>query len=800
MADEVKIGVDYSDLKGLTTETLKAKAAFGLAQHQSNKLKDSLAGMSSSIAKVNAGMQRHNAFMAQSTKGSRQMQLGVQQAGYQIQDFIVQVQAGTNPLIAFSQQGSQLAGFFAGPWGAAIGMGIAALSSLAMVLINTSGDAKTLKDSFDDLKDSGDRIKDVFDILNDDKLSETYGSMTASVRELSSAFIELNANGELRSLVATLDKLKKESEAGWLSKYLAIFSQGSYVGNTQTQQEIISGANEEEFKKYGFSMGRDAYLGYLDGMTAAAKSGKREAVLAEFQKLIDDAGDSGKAINGITDAGAELLNQLLQVNLQLAESRALLDGSAKAAQKAADAEKEAAKETEKKKNALEQVAKYQATLNDKINEEIAKRLDAQGLELQALDLRKQTAYDHAYAEVMAKAATEDQKRELVDSAKAAGEAASQAVQLASEADKAKEAAKGFADNLRDAVSSMSALSGLGSTIDKALAVSQARVVALKSGADATAAGTIAGYGYDIGQKRNAAISAGIPANVVNKMSSDMFNALAELSKSLQGEASLREAKKTGSSTPAGRIDTQEEYLAKLTREYDMKKKSAFMTDEQIKRSEFIFKMDEKIATMKTNTSATELEALRKQSIAAYDLYVASEKQAQLVKYASGVMENAFMSMVDGSKSVADAFKGMLREILLEVYRQQVAKPVSDFITGLFMANGGAFSNGSQVTAYANGGVVGSPTMFKHSGGLGLMGEAGPEAIMPLKRGSNGKLGVQVDGSQGGVVVNQTFNFSANGDDSVKKIIAQAAPQIAQMTQKQIMDSRRRGGSMKATFG
>ena len=68
--------------------------------------------------------------------------------------------------------------------------------------------------------------------------------------------------------------------------------------------------------------------------------------------------------------------------------------------------------------------------------------------------------------------------------------------------------------------------------------------------------------------------------------------------------------------------------------------------------------------------------------------------------------------------------------------------------------------------------------------------------MPLKRGANGKLTtqklVQVD-QWCNVVINQSFNFAANGDDSVKKLIAQAAPQIANMTQKQIMDSRRRGG-------
>jgi phage-related minor tail protein len=103
--------------------------------------------------------------------------------------------------------------------------------------------------------------------------------------------------------------------------------------------------------------------------------------------------------------------------------------------------------------------------------------------------------------------------------------------------------------------------------------------------------------------------------------------------------------------------------------------------------------------------------------------------------------------------------------------------------------------------YADGGVVGGPTYFPmNDGRTGLMGEAGPEAIMPLKRGKDGKLGVQADGGSGDVIIHQNFNFQANGDESVKKIIAQQAPAIANMTKKQILDDRRRGGQMKQAFG
>jgi lambda family phage tail tape measure protein len=73
-----------------------------------------------------------------------------------------------------------------------------------------------------------------------------------------------------------------------------------------------------------------------------------------------------------------------------------------------------------------------------------------------------------------------------------------------------------------------------------------------------------------------------------------------------------------------------------------------------------------------------------------------------------------------------------------------------------LAKGGVFDAG--LTTFAKGGmftnsIVNDPTLFKFAKGTGLMGEAGPEAIMPLKRDSNGNLGVRGGGSKVDVVVN-----------------------------------------------
>jgi lambda family phage tail tape measure protein len=66
-----------------------------------------------------------------------------------------------------------------------------------------------------------------------------------------------------------------------------------------------------------------------------------------------------------------------------------------------------------------------------------------------------------------------------------------------------------------------------------------------------------------------------------------------------------------------------------------------------------------------------------------------------------------------------------------------------------MAKGGAFTNS----------IVDSPTMFKFAKGVGLMGEAGPEAIMPLRRGSDGSLGVVAAGASSANVSVQVINNS-----------------------------------------
>jgi phage-related minor tail protein len=123
------------------------------------------------------------------------------------------------------------------------------------------------------------------------------------------------------------------------------------------------------------------------------------------------------------------------------------------------------------------------------------------------------------------------------------------------------------------------------------------------------------------------------------------------------------------------------------------------------------------------------------------------------------LRRAFDGLVlDGAK-LSDVLKGIGQSLSDTVYRM-ATRPVTDALSGLLaqgagglmsavtpFAKGGVIAQG-RVTPFARGGVVTGPTGFAMRGGQGLMGEAGPEAILPLSRGPDGRLGVQSAGGSG----------------------------------------------------
>lgn len=104
------------------------------------------------------------------------------------------------------------------------------------------------------------------------------------------------------------------------------------------------------------------------------------------------------------------------------------------------------------------------------------------------------------------------------------------------------------------------------------------------------------------------------------------------------------------------------------------------------------------------------------------------------------------------------------------------------------ANGAAFSHG-RVQKFASGTVINKATAFPMSTGTGVMGEAGPEAIMPLTRGADGKLGVRSSG--GGQQLTQNINVSVGVAQTVRAEMARMLPQFRAVALGAVQDAQKR---------
>lgn len=160
--------------------------------------------------------------------------------------------------------------------------------------------------------------------------------------------------------------------------------------------------------------------------------------------------------------------------------------------------------------------------------------------------------------------------------------------------------------------------------------------------------------------------------------------------------------------------------------------------------------------------------------------------AALERGMSRGLRRAFDGVVLDGENLSGALDTLAQSMINAAYHAAV-KPVTDHVGGLLaggignlvsgllgFADGAPFSQG-RVMPFAKGGVIGGPSYFPMRGGMGLMGEAGPEAIMPLSRGADGRLGVKAQA--GGRPVTVVMNISTPDAASFQRSQGQIAAQL-----------------------
>ena len=781
-------------------------------------------------------------------RSTNNLGVAMQQTGYQVGDFVVQVQSGQNPMVAFGQQATQLVGvmYLLPPAVLASTKSIFGLSVSVSALVMSLGIAIPILTA----------------------IGAAYMRFKKESDKAGKAVTELGER--VKSLRDSLKQYKREKLAEGLGITADQFVSKEAVDDAKKRLEEVKQKYLDSMSSVNPLVVAKSLLSLLNPLSSPIDVSDEEQAIIDARKTLADV---NARLDAQQDKRANNQRNNLAQELALQQKIAKF-GSDSAQVKSLELEQEIASrhrdlEAQRKslelkgedvdalKKQVEQTLRLEAA-NAKVGEQLMSHVklyqdaletrkaekksadelvSAGAANLVLLELEKDFTKDSVlYREELVR----QERLRLQELVKTTGMQQTQAdlilqqfmdsqrltVEMSNSADKA----KSLADALKDASSAMASLSGFSDGLDKKLAVSLAKVQALKSGADSAIAGSIAGMRFDYDKRLNAAKDAGITGIALDRQYGDEGATISAIEKTeterKRLEAANRKTSKSGSKS-GDKINAFE----KLTVELARRKELLGMSEAQATVTKGIWKLEDALGKDRAKYSAAELKAIVQKGIALAETELAAEEaiaqQQALADTLESSMSDAFTSMVDGTKSFKDAMKDMARAVIKQLFEILVVqRMVGSFdskagtgsgLVGMIMGAVGGMGAGTSTNAisgpmtssirppkmYADGGVVTRATGFGTSGGgSGIMGEAGPEAIMPLKRGSNGKLGVQMEGSGGGdtIVVHQNFNFQSNGDDSIKKLIAQAAPQISAMTKSSLLNDRRRGGATKAAFG
>jgi len=766
---------------------------------------------------------RATASMTGIRKNTNRMNATIQNAGYQFGDFFVQMQSGQNILVAFSQQGAQLAGLLPGLAGAVTGVGLVVGSMLVRALLDGSGAMKSLKESMEEAGEALSAFRARFTELSDGFRSELGPEIVR--------FTEVVMEKRLKESVDAVNE-SIEGMTGRFSNLTRELNKAAFAYDPKGLETSFRSVKEAVKSVSNVDPTNAEQLRTAIGTITKIISGELAPGLKLSSKLMETLEELGneytQTLKTITPEQEEITDEL---EAQKAHLEAILKLEQARDRLAQSLEQKFAASTRKLE--LMQggmgagLAGSQVSMEQQIAQVVAAERAVASQGMNPMQLQKYMGeYEAALLKRLQGYMTEQEAiAELQKIKKAQVEEQMTDEEL-------------LQQRINERLASLESEALMRRSL---IGLSQEEANLVKTEYELEKA-----FGED---RRN-----------FNAQQEAQFQSILELRR--QNIAKIQEQKEAEEALKASqKID---EVLSTTEKQVTLDTKLLSLAKEEAELTQFIYDLETKLGATRSELSA-EQQAQYDAIIAAKEAYIlktmeqkeaeeelkesnrtlkkqweeynkVQQKAADIAGVLAKETVGALKSVVNGTKTASEAFRDMalniIQQIMDIVIWQPLIQSITSSLSGSFMggmpvpgqrgggggfnitsmigglfgggaslgalyAKGGAFNAGN-VIPFANGGIVGSPTMFGMSGGrTGLMGEAGPEAIMPLKRGPDGKLGVEGGGN---VTVHQTFNFSANGDESVKKIIAQAAPRIAKMTEAQIINSRQRGGQMRRAFG
>jgi hypothetical protein len=255
----------------------------------------------------------------------------VQQTGYQLQDFFVQLQSGTSFFTAFGQQGSQLAGIF-GPAGAVFGAVIAIGSAIAAIGYNAltaSEEVKEFGEEFGEAKTYLDAFKDSLDLLAQEngELEETFGNYTSYIRNLEEAALSASESLSRIELGESVSALSKKLDDGLLNGFTPL-------------GKLLFGEKGGALKDLGLQESGLTERDILN-LKVNVETGAFEDAAQQVEFILDKI---NKSQSDLTAEGLKYQLSYIELGKELAKHLALTNGTAQAAKDAAEAQKQAAKD------------------------------------------------------------------------------------------------------------------------------------------------------------------------------------------------------------------------------------------------------------------------------------------------------------------------------------------------------------------------------------------------------------------------------------------------------------------------